>query len=273
MNPADYETIRIDIQGNGVVVATLDRPDDLNPPIGQMHSELSRLAPDFDYDPACRVLVITGSGRAFAAGRSKTVLGERDRLVGWSGPPRSEERSRVQYESLRLIEGILECRKPIISAVNGYAMGLGANIALLCDIVVASSSAVFADTHVVTGVGAGDGGQVIWPLLIGVNRAKYFLMTGDRLSAEDAFRLGLVNFIVDGDRLMDRALEIANRLARGPLDAIIASKWPINHWMRSISAHILPLSLTMERNSAHSADARETMRALAENREPRYSRE
>src|SRR5690606_26019443 len=100
-------------------------------------------------------------------------------------------------EARRIVDHILECRKPIISAVNGYAMGLGATVSLLADVVVAGRSAVFADTHVVMGIGAGDGGQLIWPLLIGVNKAKYFLMTGDRVNAEEAERIGLVNFLVD----------------------------------------------------------------------------
>ena len=107
-------------------------------------------------------------------------------------------------------------------------MGLGATVALLADVVVASENAVFADTHVKMGLGAGDGGQVIWPFLMGVNRAKYFLMTGDRLDATTAERLGLVNFVVDDDKMLDHALEIAGRLANGPGVAIAASKVPIN---------------------------------------------
>jgi enoyl-CoA hydratase len=137
---------------------------------------------------------------------------------------------------------------------------------------VAARSAVFADTHVRMGIGAGDGGQVIWPLLMGVNRAKFFLMTGNRLSADEAERMGLVNFVVDDGEVVNRATEIAGRLAAGPLDAIIASKVPINQWIRAQAAQILPLSLAMEEANMHSADAREAQRAFVEKREPNYGR-
>ena len=115
--------------------------------------------------------MLTGAGRAFCAG-------------GDFGPqPDSDATGGMTLEEGRqIVDHLLECSKPVISAVNGYAMGLGATVALLCDVVYAAESAVFADTHVKMGIGAGDGGQVIWPLLMGVNKAKYFLMTGDRLT-------------------------------------------------------------------------------------------
>ena len=125
-------------------------------------------------------------------------------------------------------------------------MGLGATVALLGDVVFAARSAIFADTHVRMGIAAGDGGQVIWPLLMGVNRAKYYLMTGDRIPAEEAERLGLVNFVVDDDALMERALELADRLAAGPALAISASKVAVNQYMKMVSNLVLPLSLKLE---------------------------
>ena len=119
-------------------------------------------------------------------------------------------------EARQIVDHLLECSKPVISAVNGYAMGLGATVALLCDVVYAAESAVFADTHVKMGIGAGDGGQVIWPLLMGVNKAKYFLMTGERLTAAEAERMNLVNFVVPDGTVVDEALALAGRLAAGP---------------------------------------------------------
>jgi enoyl-CoA hydratase len=226
-----------------------------------MHTELSTIARDFDDDAAARVLVITGAGRAFCAGGD----------FSGGAPPEGAEGGNMMLEGARIVDELLDCHKPIISAVNGYAMGLGATVALLCDVVVAGRSAVFADTHVKMGIGAGDGGQVIWPFLMGVNRAKYFLMTGDRLGADDAERLGLVNFVVEDAELMPRALEIAHRLATGPLQAIMASKIPINQWIRAQAAQILPLSLALEEASMHSADAREAQRAFVEKREPSYT--
>jgi enoyl-CoA hydratase len=150
-------------------------------------------------------------------------------------------------------------------------MGLGATIALLCDVVVAGRSTVFADTHVRMGIGAGDGGQVIWPLLMGVNRAKWFLMTGDRVTGADLHELGLVNFLVEDDEIQKKALECADRLAAGPAVAIRASKVPINQFIRMVSNLVLPLSLAMEGESMRSQDAREAQTAFAEKRQPSFT--
>jgi enoyl-CoA hydratase len=257
LDQADFTTIDIDKRDNGVAVATLNRPKRLNAVNGTMHHELAGICRAADADPDVKVLVFTGAGRAFCAG-------------GDFGPD-SEATHRITLEDARMIvDHLLEAHLPVISAVNGYAMGLGATVALLCDVVVAAESAVFADTHVKMGIGAGDGGQVIWPFLMGVNRAKYYLMTGDRLDAAEAERLGLVNFVVPDDELMDRALEIADRLAAGPGLAIAASKVPINNWLRTVSAQVLPLSLSMEGATMRSADAREAVKAFQEKREPKF---
>jgi enoyl-CoA hydratase len=150
-------------------------------------------------------------------------------------------------------------------------MGLGATVALLADVVFAARSAVFADTHVKMGIGAGDGGQVIWPFLVGVNRAKYFLMTGDRLGAEEAERLGLVNFVVDDDKVVEEAVGLAERLARGPARAIAASKVPLNTYLRMVSNLVMPLSLAYEEASMRTEDHKEAVRAFQEKREPRFT--
>ncbi|MEO5724982.1 MAG: enoyl-CoA hydratase-related protein, partial [Ilumatobacteraceae bacterium] len=233
--------ISFERRDHGVLLATLNRPKKLNAVNATMHHELSRFAYEFDGDPTMTVMVVTGAGRAFCAGGDFT------------DDPIGVDNSAMMLEGRRIVDHILECRKPLISAVNGYAMGLGATVALLCDVVFAGRKAVFADTHVNMGLGAGDGGQVIWPLLMSVNRAKYYLMTGDQIDAVEADRLGLVNFVVDDDDLLPKALELAERLASGPLQAAMASKVPINHWMRARSAQILPYSIQMEEANAQSA--------------------
>jgi enoyl-CoA hydratase/carnithine racemase len=159
----------------------------------------------------------------------------------------------------------------VISAVNGYALGLGATYALLADVVVASHGTVFGDTHVNMGIGAGDGGGVIWPLLMGVNRAKYYLMTGEHLPAEEAERIGLVNFLVDDDQLLDKAIEIATRLANGPTQAIIATKVPINKYIKMVSNLVLPLSLAMETANFNTEDHTEAVAAFREKREANFT--
>lgn len=259
LDPQTYEAIAIDKRDDGIALATLNRPDRLNAVNGTMHHELARITRDADADTAVKVLVITGAGRAFCAGGDFSP--QRDRA----------DNEMTLEEGRQIVDHLLECSKPVISAVNGYAMGLGATVALLCDVVFAARSAIFADTHVNMGIGAGDGGQVIWPLLMGVNRAKYFLMTGERVSAEEGERLGLVNFVVDDGAVVEAALELAARLAAGPSLAISASKMAINGYMRMVSNLVLPLSLSLEGRTMASQDHREAVKAFQEKRTATFS--
>jgi enoyl-CoA hydratase/carnithine racemase len=153
-----YLAMRIEKRPNGVAVVTLNRPERLNAVNATLHHELARFTRDAESDPDVRVVVLAGAGRAFCAG-------------GDFGPGSNTGGLSLE-EGRQIVDHLLELRKPIVSAVQGYAMGLGATIALLCDVVVAGRTTVFADTHVKMGIGAGDGGQVIWPLLMGVNRAS-----------------------------------------------------------------------------------------------------
>ncbi len=262
LDPSAYSTIAIEKRDDGVAICTLNRPERLNAVNATMHRELALLPRDIQGDPDVRAAVLTGSGRAFCAGGDFSPGGE---VMG-------STTGGIAEEGRRIVDHLLECEKPLISAVNGYAMGLGATISLLCDVVVAGRSAVFADTHVKMGIGAGDGGQLIWPFLVGVNKAKFFLMTGDRVPAEEAERIGLVNFVVDDDKLMETALGIAGRLAAGPLQAIIASKMAVNAYLRSVSAQVMPLSLSLEMACFGSPDNKEAVAAFNEKREPRYMR-
>jgi enoyl-CoA hydratase len=262
LDPAAYQTIAIEKRDDGVAVCTLNRPERLNAVNAVMHRELATLTRDIQADRAVRAAVITGAGRAFCAGGDFSPSGE---VMG-------STTGGMLEEARRIVDHLLECNKPLISAVNGYAMGLGATVALLCDVVVAGRSAVFADTHVKMGIGAGDGGQLIWPLLIGVNKAKYFLMSGERVGAEEAERIGLASFVVDDDALLERATAIAASLAAGPLQAITASKMAVNHWMRSISSTVMPLSLQLEDACFGSADQKEAVKAFNEKRAPQFGR-
>ena len=173
-----YRELKIERRERGVLLITLNRPAVLNAMTYAMHAELARIWTDVDRDPQARVAVVTGAGRAFCAGNDLR-----------NPDPDFDGVREIMRDAVAIVRGMIECDKPIISAVNGYAMGLGANVALLCDVVVAGPSAVFADTHVNMGIGAGDGGQLIWPFLIGVNKAKYYLMTGDRVKGKEALDL------------------------------------------------------------------------------------
>jgi len=262
LNQANYETMRIERRDDGIAVVTLNRPERLNAVNGRMHAELATFSWDFHNDREMRVMVLTGEGRAFSAGGD---FGPGDPVgSNPSGPP-------MMVEARQIVDHILECEKPIISAVNGYAMGLGANVALLCDVVVAAESAVFADTHVNMGIGAGDGGQLIWPHLIGVNRAKYYLMTGDRVTGTEAAEMGLANFCVPDDELMTKAMEVAGRLAAGAPQAIAASKVAVNAYLRSVSSYVMPISLKYEDLTMRSADHKEAVAAFQEKRPPKFT--
>lgn len=253
----NYQAMLIEKRANGVAVVTLNRPERLNAVNGTLHHELARFTRDAEADSEVKVVLLAGAGRAFCAGGDFS--------------PGADVSTLSLEEGRQIVDHLLELRKPIVSAVQGYAMGLGATISLLCDVVVAGRSTVFADTHVRMGIGAGDGGQVIWPLLMGVNRAKWFLMTGDRVTGADLLEMGLVNFLVEDDEIQKKALECADRLAAGPAVAITASKVPINQFIRMVSNLVLPLSLAMEGDSMRSQDAREAQRAFAEKRAPTFT--
>jgi enoyl-CoA hydratase len=149
-------------------------------------------------------------------------------------------------------------------------MGLGATIALLGDVIIAGRSATIGDTHVKYAMGAGDGGQLYWPLLMGINRAKYYMMTGDVLTAEKAEQLGLVNFVVDDDQLMKTAMDLADRLASGPGIAISASKIGINKYIKFVSNLVLPLTLKLQSATLYTEDAEEAINAFRDKRPPKY---
>ncbi len=253
-----YEHLLVERRDHGIAVVTLNRPDRLNAVNRVLHKELASFTLDAQQDASVRVVVLTGAGRAFCAGGDFSG----DEWAGADGGAIDEGR--------QIVDNLLDLQKPIVAAVHGYAMGLGATISLLCDVVVAGRSAVFADTHVKMGIGAGDGGAVIWPLLMGVNRAKWHLMTGERVTGDDLYQLGLVTHLVDDDQVHDTALECAATLARGSATAIAASKVPVNAYIKVVSDLVLPLSMRLEGETMRSKDAAEAQAAFREKREPNF---
>ena len=194
---------------------TLNAPESLNSFTGGMHNSMSRIWDDVNDDPEVHVVVLTGAGRAFSAGGNVINMQKKiDDTASWdAGMP----------EAKRIVFRILECDKPIIARVNGHAVGLGATVALLCDIIIAADHAKIGDPHVNAGLVAGDGGALIWPQLVGFARAKEYLLTGDLMSAAEAERIGLINHAVPADQLDEKVYGLARRLAAGadevdPLD-------------------------------------------------------
>ncbi len=234
-----YEFIQFEREEK-ILTATLNRPESLNAVHAKLHTELVEMYADFERDDEADVMILTGAGRGFCSGGD----------IGGGllkGEDVEQAMQQIFREARRLIVNILEVDKPILAAVNGPAAGLGVTLALFCDIVYASEKARLGDTHVKVGVVAGDGGAVIWPLLVGVNRAKELLMTGDMLDAREAFRIGLVNHVVPHEQLMEVVRERARQLVSGSTLAIRGTKKSVNAYMKWMVNQVLDLSMHLEK--------------------------
>ena len=256
MNYANYETLAFSRDG-AVLTVKLNRPQALNAVSQRLHTELSRVFAEIAADPTVDAVVLSGEGRAFSAG------GDLDWFLRISGP----QLDALFVEARRIILDLVDLPQPIIAAVNGTAAGLGATLALFCDVVYVAEEARISDPHVRIGVTAGDGGAVIWPLLVGPARAKEYLMTGDSLTAAEAERIGLVNRIVDGD-LTEAGKEFARQMTGYSLPVLGLARDAIRR------SHDLPLhdGLQIEADLSTLAfqtkDAAEGMTAFVEKRKP-----
>ncbi|MET8167275.1 enoyl-CoA hydratase/isomerase family protein [Streptomyces sp. NPDC005329] len=224
----------------------LNRPDQLNSMSEELHSALASVWDTVAEDPQARVVVLTGRGRAFSAGGDFGIMTrvQRDRAF----------RERNVDEARRIITGMLRCPLPVIAAVNGPAVGLGCSLALLSDLVLIADDAHLADPHVQVGLVAGDGGALILPLLVGPTRAKELLFLGDRVSADEAVRLGIATRAVPTDKLLDEAMDLARRLAALPAQALRETKRAVNLHLEHALATVLEPALLAERDSMHSPD-------------------
>ncbi len=248
----------------GILEVVLHRPEALNALDAIAHRELAYVWRDIDGDPSIRVVLVRGSGHAFSAGGDFTLIEEI-----MSDP---EACMRVWKEARDLVYNIIHCGKPIVSAIEGPAVGAGLAVALLADISVAARGARLLDGHVRLGVAAGDHAVLIWPLLIGMARAKYYLLLNEPISGEEAERLGLVSLCVEDGKAYEAALEIARRLARGSAPAIRWTKYALNNWLR-MAGPIFDVSTALEFLGFQLPDAREGLQALREKRSPRFSGE
>jgi enoyl-CoA hydratase len=262
--PETYETIIVEKEG-GVATIMLNRPERLNAVDPTMHNELEELFGHINSDGDVNAIVLTGAGRAFCAGGDMRGAADSDPEENYRGAPVTFGRG-----PRRLILNMLEVEAPIVAAVNGDAIGLGATLALLCDVIIASETARIADTHVRMGLVAGDGGALIWPLLVGVHRAKEYLMTGDFVHAPEAERIGLVNHVVSADDTLPKAKELAQRLADGPTWAIRWTKASVNKTLRDRMNLILDTSLAYEAITSRTEDHREAATSFFEKRPPQF---
>lgn len=246
-----------------VLTITLNDPDSLNAFNQAMHFSMTRIWDDVNDDPDVHVVVLTGAGRAFSAGGN--VIAMQQKI------DKPELFDDTAIEAKRIVFRMLECDKPIIARVNGHAVGLGATVALLCDIIIASENAKIGDPHVNAGLVAGDGGALIWPQLIGYARAKEYLLTGDLMTATEAERIGLINHVVSAEELDDKVYGLANRLAAGAVKSIRWTKQTINIPLRQLAHSMMDLSLGLETQSNLTEDHQEAVSAFANKRKPSFT--
>ncbi len=256
--------IDVRLDGN-VAVLTINRPDRMNAIGGMMHEGIEEALVLFNRDERVRAIVITGAGeRAFCAGADVKDMASR----ADSGEVRSL--GHILRNAKWLIQNFLNVEAPIVAAINGDAVGLGATIALMCDITIMADTARIGDTHVKVGLVAGDGGALMWPYLIGMNRAKELLMTGRLVKADEAARIGLVNRVVPKAKLMEESMAMARELAGGAPLAVRWTKMSLNQhiWQQVINTH--HFALGVESLSMASEDLKEGARAFAEKRPPQW---
>jgi len=263
MQYADFSSLLIERQGT-VLTVTLDRPGSLNAIDHSLHKALAEVFTLAASDDEAHVIVLTGAGTAFSAG------GDFGLMQNIIDDPRQHD---IEGSALsrRLLLGILDCPKPIVARLNGDAVGLGATIALFCDVIVAVDTARIGDPHVKVGLVAGDGGAIIWPHLIGHCRASEFLLLGTLLAAPEAARIGLINHCVSADELDGKVADIAERLSEGASLAIRWTKAALKAPLKQAVTDYLDASLAHEGLTMRSADHQEAVAAFRERRRPVFS--
>jgi len=257
-----YKKMKFELEGK-VLTAIFNQPEKLNPFDMDTERELVNFLHEANEDPSFNVVILTGAGRAFSAGGDIPFMQkiiDDPSLFGTVQPKRT-------------VLGLIDFPKPMIAKVNGPAIGLGATIALLCDVIFAAPNAKFADPHVNVGFAAGDGGAIIWPQLIGYARAKEYLLTGDAITAGDAERIGLINHVVPAEELDKRVMEFAQRLANGATKSINWTKQLANIGLRQVASGMMDASIAYEALSNITKDHQEAVRAFMEKRKPKFTGE
>lgn len=245
----------LDISGDGAIrVVTLNRPDELNAVNQPMHWGLANLWRQLAEDRAAKVVILTGAGRAFCAG------GDLDWITSFLTDPVARDESL--REGAQLIDEMLRFPLPVISAVNGAAVGLGCSLAVLCDIALISQTARLSDPHVSAGLVAGDGGAAFWPLLTPILRSREYLYTGDPIDAALAVELGLASRAVAPGELLPEARRLAERLAAQPAEALRGTKRVTSMYLSQALSGAMQAGFAAEQVTMQSAEHRERLLAL-----------
>jgi enoyl-CoA hydratase len=258
---AQYSRLLIDRPHPRVLRITMNRPEKYNAADAEMHRELTEIWRDIDADPTINAALLTGAGKAFSAGGD---LGLVQSMIDDFAT-----RTRVWREARDMVYNVINCGKPIVSAINGVAVGAGLVLGILADISIAAKSARIIDGHTKLGVAAGDHAVIIWPLLCGMAKAKYHLLLCEPVTGEEAERIGLVSLAVPDEELQSRALEVATRLAEGAPSAIRWTKYALNNWLRA-AGPTFDASLALEFLGFSGPELPEGVAALREKRAPQF---
>jgi len=260
-----YVHLKIEVNADKVAVVTLNRPEARNAMNRTLIRELQSIWFDLSNDARVNAIVLTGAGTHFSVGGDVKQMSERaggdflDEGERWDPPV-----------SRRMVNNILELEKPVVCAINGDCAGLAATTALFCDITVMSEDARIGDPHVRVGLVAGDGGAVIWPLLVGMHRAKEYLLRGMLLKGPEAERVGLVNYCLPKAQVLPKAMEIATELANGAPMAVRWTKMALNAVMKDRALLVQPAAHAYEHLTIESADHKEAATAFKHKRKPKF---
>lgn len=261
MDFQDYRTLKFDYSGR-VLTVTMDNGP-MNAVDHDMHDELARVVGELQSDPDSDIIVLTGANKAFCAGGDMDWFQQMiDDPGGFRG---------IAVDGKRIVFGLLEIEKPVICRMNGHAAGLGATLALLCDIIVADENARIGDPHVKVGLVAGDGGAVLWPQMIGFARAKELLLTGDMIPAAQAAEMGLINYAVPTEELDDKVAELVAKVQGNPRWAVRWTKTATNIMLREAATKIMDAAIAYEMSSNVTKDRQEAVSAFVEKRKPEYT--
>ncbi len=264
MDYSRYTTLNVSRRGpdNSVLDIQMKAMNGKLPTAGhEGHADLAEIWRDVGADPAVRCAVLRGEGMGFSGGGDLSLV--QDMATDF------EVRSRVWKEARDLVYNVINCDKPIVSAMHGPAVGAGLVAGMLADISIAAKSAKIVDGHTRLGVAAGDHAAIVWPLLCGMAKAKYYLLLCEPISGEEAERIGLVSLAVDDDLLLEKAYEVADKLALGSQSAIRWTKYALNNWLRQ-AGPAFDASLALEFMGFAGPDVKEGVASLRERRAPRF---
>lgn len=256
-----FPNLRIEGPADGVLEIVLDGPN-LNAVSADGHRDLADVWREVDRDPGVRVALIRGDGTAFSAGGDFSML--EDMATDWP------TRTRIMHEARDLVYNLIDCSKPIVSAIHGPAVGAGLVAATLADVSVAGRSARIIDGHTRLGVAAGDHAAICWPLLVGMAKSKYYLLTCRPLSGAEAERIGLVSLAVDDDQVLSTSRELAAELAAGSPTALRWTKLSLNNWYRQVAGAIFDASWALEFYGFGGPEVREGLDAIRDKRRPDF---